>query len=200
MAELTSIGQWWLHSWWHRWYVRRHVPAFLRACPEPIRGAVLEVGAGRGLTSEQILETFPPVELTAIDMDQAAIEHFNQLQGKYGQRLHVKTADIFHLPFDRASFDIAIALYVMHHLDDVPKALQQMLRVLKPGGLLGLADEDIHHRLSLHHSDTDNHPRRSQIEKILRDEECEILVAQGDMPYTIWARKAYPVAATTISR
>lgn len=186
-----------LARWWRRWYVHRHVPRFLRSCPEPIRGAVLEVGAGQGLTSQQILETFPPVELTAIDIDEEAIQHFNQLQGKYGQRLHIQTADLFHLPFDRASFDIAIALYVMHHLDDVPKAIQQMLRVLKPGGLLGLADENIHHRFSLNPAADSAHLRRSRIEKILREENCEILLAQGELPYAIWARKAYPVTATT---
>lgn len=193
MSHVSGFEKWWLNSRLHRWHVRRQVPKFLKTCPEPVRGEVLEVGAGQGWTSRQILETFPQVELTATDIDGGAMGHFEQLQHKYGDRLRLKQADANHLPFDRNAFDMGIALYVMHHLDDLPAALRQMIRVTKPGGLIGVADEDMYSVVGLPRAASAKRFTRPEVEQILRDEGCEILVAEGTMPYILWARVAYPV-------
>jgi hypothetical protein len=69
-----------MNSWPHRWRLKATVPRFLRNCLEPFRGEVLEIGAGSGWTSRQILETFPQVELTATDIDPDATKAFEQLR------------------------------------------------------------------------------------------------------------------------
>ncbi len=195
MAELTKFEQWWLNAWPHRWHIRRHVPRFLKACPEPFRGQVLEVGAGAGWTSQRILETFPQVELTATDIDVHVNEQFRQLQTVYGQRLKFRQADVLQLPFDRNSFDVVLAVYVMHHLDDATLGLQQLLRVLRPGGLLGILDGHQKYSEGL----ASWLPRRSQainrtmLEEILRAEDCQLRVGEGERRYMIWAQKAYPI-------
>lgn len=195
MAELTKFEQWWLSAWPHRWHIRRQVPRFLKSCPEPFRGEVLEVGAGAGWTSQRILETFPQVELTATDINTQVLAHFEQLRTTYGQRLKFKQANILELPFDRASFDIVIAVYVMHHLEDVTRGVQQLLRVLRPGGLLGILDarQQYSEGVAAWLFRSANTIGRESLERTLASESCELLVAQGDHRYTLWARKAYPV-------
>lgn len=183
MGELTGWQRWWLNAWPHRWRVRQQVPKFLHTCPEPFRGQVLEVGAGSGWTSRRILETFPQVELTATDIDEQANDRFRQLQDKYGQRLKVLNADAHNLPFDRASFDIVVAINALRHVDDVPQAVRQFLRVLRPGGLLGITNEPGH---------TDVFSME-QLTQLIREENCEVAYSEGDTHYILWARKQYPV-------
>lgn len=176
MAQLSAFEQWWLDTWPHRWRINRYVPAFLRACPEPFRGQVLEVGAGSGWTSRAILEAFPQVELTATDIDPAATLKFERLQGQYGGRLKVQEADGLNLPFDRASFDVVVAFYMMHHIDDVARAVQQFMRVLRPGGWLGIADN----RMS----------KKDIVDRVAA--EASIKVTGGKGNFYVWAQKAHP--------
>jgi SAM-dependent methyltransferase len=42
--------------------------------------------------------------------------------------------DLFHLPFKDNSFDYVFSIYVLEHIPDTKKAINEMLRVLKPGG------------------------------------------------------------------
>jgi SAM-dependent methyltransferase len=182
---LTSFERWWLNAWPHRWQVWWHVPRFLRACPEPFRGEVLEVGAGSGWTSRQILETFPQVELTAVDRDPRVVPRFAKLQQHYGQRLHVVQADATQLPFDRAAFDIVLAINVMHHLPDPTPVCREVLRVARPGGLIGISDH--------YHLWRSSAPQRAELEQLLQAEQCEILFARGERQYDLWVRKAYPL-------
>lgn len=187
MSVRSSFFRWWVKAWPHRFHVRRQVPRFLRSAPEPFRGEVLELGAGHGYTSEKILETFPQVELTAIDIDSTATARFEQLEKKYGRRLKVRNANIFQLPFDRDSFDLVIVINVFPHLQQfsVRKAIQESLRVLRPGGLLGVSDRAL---MRLHHGIT-----RAVVEEIFAAENCEIIKAAGGTYYEIWARKPYPI-------
>ena len=175
---MKTLQQWWFNTPIHRWRVRLQVPHFLKNCPDPFRGEVLEIGAGKGWTSRRILETFPQVELTALDKDENAVERLKYLEKKYGQRLNAVHADALNLPFDRASFDIVVALNVFRHFEDIAPLCEQMLRVIRPGGLLGVSDHD---------------PRsRKVLEEFLQKEESTILWAQGNRFYELWARKPYP--------
>jgi SAM-dependent methyltransferase len=42
--------------------------------------------------------------------------------------------DLFHLPFKDNSFDYVFSIYVLEHIPDTKRAINEMLRVLKPGG------------------------------------------------------------------
>src|SRR5690348_11454490 len=130
MVEVSGWQRWWLKAAPHRLTVRWHVPVFLRTCPEPIRGQVLEVGAGQGYTSKRILETFPQVELTATDIDAVMLSRLESLTVRYGRRLRVQQADVLHLPFDRAAFDFALAINLLWRLSETEQetALRELIR------------------------------------------------------------------------
>lgn len=182
MTELARRQRWWLNAWPHRWYIRYHIPRFLKSAPDPFRGEVLEVGAGRGWTSQQILETFPQVELTATDIDPVSTAHFSALQRTFGQRLKVQAAAIEALPFDRHAFDIVIAVHVLRHVADLPRAVQQLLRVLRPGGLLGVSDIS-----------SSLNPILPELRQLLSAEGCTISHSRGRHRFILWAQKKYPV-------
>lgn len=186
MSQLSGLERWWLGTLPHRFKIRRFVPKFLRASPDPFRGEVLEVGSGAGWTSRCILETFPQVELTASDVDDRSKKEFKQLRGIYGQRLRFKQADLLKLPFDRSSFDIVIVINVLQHVDDLQEAVRQLLRVLRPGGLIGVG----HTGGRLFSSSSLS---RGKIKKVLESEGCEVVSVKGDAQYYIWVRKPYPL-------
>lgn len=171
------------------------MPKFLRACPEPFRGEVLEVGAGSGWTSRRILETFPQVELTAVDVRGEADEAFEKPRRLYGQRLKFKQADLMSLPFDRETFDMVLAIHTLHYVEDVPEAIRQLLRVTRPGGLIGLAGENMFYRRGIRGwlMKSASVPTKESLEKTLRLEECEVITSDGEVHYFIWARKPYPI-------
>ena len=193
MSKLAGFFRWWVNALPHRWQLRRQVPQFLRSSPEPFRGEVLELGAGRGWTSRQILETFPQVELTAVDIDSEATKHFSELESQYGRRLKVLQANIFQLPFDRESFDLVIAINVFAHLKpySMRKAVEEALRVLRPGGLLGVSDHVLFRPSSKEH--------RDGLYRILEEEGCDILKPPIATMYDVWARKPYPVSPEEVS-
>ena len=195
MAKLSKFEQWWLNAWPHRLHVRRFVPKVLRACPDPFRGEVLEVGAGSGWSSRMILDTFPQVELTASDLDPKTKNKFERLRSKYGQRLIFKQANLMNLPFDRESYDIVLAMHVLHFSFDLRAAVRQFVRVLRPGGLLGIGDFNpkYHRGLLKRMFAASSLPWRKMMEDMLVEEGCEILVSQGELHYFIWARKPYPI-------
>lgn len=190
---LSKFERWWLGWWPHRLHIRYHVPKFLRLCPEAFRGEVLEIGAGHGWTSRRILDTFPQVELTAIDSDVVSTQSFSSLEKKYGQRLNVRQANAEELPFDRNSFDIVIAVHTMHHVRDAAVVIQQMLRVLRPGGLLGIADDaKLQAAGPLQWLWRKQNPNGHENISALLAAEAEVLVDQGTKHYCLWARKPYP--------
>jgi len=44
--------------------------------------------------------------------------------------------DVQAIPYNDASFDVVIANHMLYHVPDLPKALAEIRRVLRPGGLL----------------------------------------------------------------
>ena len=199
MSTLSKFQQWWINALPHRIHIKRYIPKLLRRSPEPFRGEVLEVGAGRGWTSRQVLETFPQVELTASDINPNISRTFARLQQHYGSRLRFKQADLLNLPFDRSSFDIVIGAHVMHHIKAPDQAIRQMLRVLRPGGLLGLTNQNQYYivgPLKLLWRPT-TLISRPDLEAIIKREGAEIVISEGDAHFIIWARKPYPVKPDT---
>lgn len=186
MGKLSWLESWWMNAWPHRWHVFWHVPRFLQAAPDPFRGEVLEVGAGRGWTSRRILETFPQVDLTAVDVDPGVVETFQKLKNRYGNRLHVVEADAAKLPFDREKFDIVLAMNVIRHLGEAERerALTELLRVLKPGGLLGISEAG-------GAMDAQHQARWQAVQAWLAEEKCKVAYVREELGFDVWARKPY---------
>ncbi len=96
-------------------------------------GHLLEVGCGMGFDSLEFLKR--GVRVTATDLTPAAVattrRHF-EVEGFVAEE--VREANALDLPFADASFDAVWANGVLHATGDTDRAIQEVHRVLKPGG------------------------------------------------------------------
>jgi ubiquinone/menaquinone biosynthesis C-methylase UbiE len=94
---------------------------------------VLEIGVGMGADHLEWAKAGPRT-LTGVDLTERAVEHTRRRLSLYGFDANVRTADAERLPFADASFDIVYSWGVLHHTPDTPRAIDEVWRVLRPGG------------------------------------------------------------------
>jgi ubiquinone/menaquinone biosynthesis C-methylase UbiE len=112
---------------------------------------VLDVGCGRGLLLVGAAKQLTNGRAIGIDLWQQQDQANNspeatlknaEIEGVL-QRIEVKTADMRELPFPENHFDVVVSNWAVHNLEvktDRQKALDEMIRVVKPGGSVILAD------------------------------------------------------------
>ncbi len=114
---------------------------------------VLELGAGPGLVTDLLVERAPRVTAVEIDEDLAAA-----LRARLaGRPVEILTADATALPLPDGRFSAAACFTMLHHIPTPAlqdRALAEVARVLRPGGLLlGTDGEDTPARRALHDGD-----------------------------------------------
>lgn len=97
---------------------------------------VLDVGAGSG---DNALALAAEHDAQVVALDQSATMAAAMRARAVGR---VVVGDGHRLPFHRACFDGVLADRVLQHVAEPAQVLDQMLRVLRPGGRLALADPD----------------------------------------------------------
>jgi ubiquinone/menaquinone biosynthesis C-methylase UbiE len=114
---------------WHRWL-------FARVAPGP--GArILELGCGPAEFWKRNLGRIDGSwSLTLTDLSPGMIESAQQV---LGDRAEYAVADAQELPFADQSFDVALASHMLYHVDNRPKAFDEIRRVLVPGGVFHAA-------------------------------------------------------------
>ena len=96
-------------------------------------GELLELGAGSGGMAAAMKSTFPDLRVTATDIDPAMVEAARKrLHGRADIR--VEQADVTQLAYDEDSFDFVASYLMLHHVIDWRRALDEVTRVLRPGG------------------------------------------------------------------
>jgi ubiquinone/menaquinone biosynthesis C-methylase UbiE len=104
-------------------------------------GHSLEIGAGTGYFSLNLLQTGVVREATCTDISPGMLETLEANAENLGLDVTTATADAAELPFDDESFDLVLGHAVLHHLPDLDRAFAEFHRVLKPGGTLFFAGE-----------------------------------------------------------
>lgn len=136
----------------HWWFVgrRRILSSFVKPLVAELENPrILDVGCGTGANLEMLSE-FGSAEGVDVSADALAFCQSRGLQA-------VKLGEAERLPYDDSSFDLVTGLDVVEHLDDDLAGLQEMHRVLRPGGsalffvpafmfLWGVQDDISHHR------------------------------------------------------
>ena len=103
---------------------------------------VLDVGCGTGLLTVQIAQGHPSLQVTGIDASRPMIDVANRKRNS--SNCHFQQALGEDLPFPDAHFAMVTSALFFHHVDRELKrqTLQEIRRVLKPGGKLLIADMD----------------------------------------------------------
>ena len=107
---------------------------FLAWLTPPKNAKWLDVGCGTGAFSELILKTCAPASVIGVDPAPAQIE-LAKKQATAG-KADFRVADAMALPFGDNEFDVVVSALVLHFLPDRGKGLREMLRVVRPGGIV----------------------------------------------------------------
>lgn len=103
---------------------------------------ILDIGTGTGhLAFDIAVETGGANELVGVDISEDMLAVARERCADY-PAVKFETGSVYELPFPNESFDVANSVQVFEYLDDVPKALAEAYRVLKPGGRLLIRDTD----------------------------------------------------------
>lgn len=95
----------------------------------------LDVGCGGGLATEALASR--GLHITGIDISEASLESARRHAAEAGvDTVQYRTGSAYEIPFPDASFDGVVISDVLEHLHDVPRAVREMKRVLRPGGVL----------------------------------------------------------------
>jgi len=100
---------------------------------------VLDCGVGNGSLSIALDSLMKgPVDFHAIDTSAEMLVQAKSVMQHAGLAPHLQQADVLSLPYEDQSFDVVMAAHVLEHLPDPQIALAEMVRVLKPGGMVFL--------------------------------------------------------------
>jgi len=103
---------------------------------------MLDVGCGTGTLAVLAQQRHPGVEVHAVDGDEEVLSIARKKAARAGAAVRFERAMAWELPYPDGTFDRVVSSLVFHHLtaDDKRRAAQEILRVLRPGGALLLAD------------------------------------------------------------
>jgi ubiquinone/menaquinone biosynthesis C-methylase UbiE len=104
---------------------------------------VLDLGCGPGSITVGLAEAVAPGEMVGVDVQPSQVAQAQALSASRGvMNVRFEVADVYRLPFPDGSFDAVFAHAVLMHLREPVRALVEVRRVLRPGGIAGVRDSD----------------------------------------------------------
>jgi demethylmenaquinone methyltransferase/2-methoxy-6-polyprenyl-1,4-benzoquinol methylase len=101
------------------------------------RPRVLDCGVGTGALSIALARVLSiPFKLDGVDISPRMLERASRGLRATDLGVTLRLGDMRALPYDNDVFDLAMTAHVLEHLVDPRAALNEMVRVLKPGGLV----------------------------------------------------------------
>jgi ubiquinone/menaquinone biosynthesis C-methylase UbiE len=178
---------------------------------EPVR-CLLDIGAGAG----RMIELFAPLAERAVGVDLSpamlAVAR-GRLEETGLRNVQLRQGDIYALPIERNSVDLAVIHQVLHYLDDPARALREAARVLAPGGRLlvvdfapqheeALRDKHAHRRLGFSESEIAGLLAQAGLEATLHQELAPDAREGGKLTVSLWLARdpriiADPLPAST---
>jgi SAM-dependent methyltransferase len=99
--------------------------------------AVLDIGSGTGALSAAVLAAAPSSRIIGID---PSAPYVAQARSKHGsEQVTFEVGDAQQMRFADATFDRSLSLLVLNFIPDAPKALGEMKRVTRKGGIVAAA-------------------------------------------------------------
>jgi ubiquinone/menaquinone biosynthesis C-methylase UbiE len=137
---------------------------------------LLDCGCGVGSITLDLAEIVAPGETVGIDVDAGQLELARAAAAARGLRnVRFAVGSVYELPFAGASFDVALAHTVLAHLSEPLRALKEMRRILAPGGIVVVSDEDSSTWVVA--------PEDSAMFRVMAELEPRIIAANGGSPF-----------------
>ena len=146
MPDKVGPQETYLHGyeeWTRRWMETRTAERELGfLTPHLSAGkSVIDCGCGPGSITVGLAEAVAPGEVLGIDIEPRQLEIAIATAARRGiSNVRFEQASIYELPAPDASFDVAVAHFVIEHTSDPSRALREMRRVLRPGGVAAIKD------------------------------------------------------------
>jgi ubiquinone/menaquinone biosynthesis C-methylase UbiE len=99
---------------------------------------VLDVAAGNGNATLAAARRF--AQVTSTDYVGALLERGRERAAAERLPVEFREADAENLPFVKASFDVVLSTFGVMFTPDQPQAAREMMRVVRPGGRIGMAN------------------------------------------------------------
>ena len=106
------------------------------------QGRIIDVGCGSGATALVLAERFLSSEILGIDLSDPLLQLARETAAKtaFGDRIKFEKADVQEIPYEDDSFDVVINTNMVHLVEHPVRMLDEIERILAPGGHLFIAD------------------------------------------------------------
>ncbi len=122
---------------------------------------VLDIGCGKGRFARILKEQHGTACVAALDLAESMLRYVPQ-------GIDPVCGSMTALPFPDASFDAAYATESLEHAVDIPAAVAEMTRILKPGGRLVIIDKNAEQWGRLETPEWERWFRREELQKLLQ--------------------------------
>lgn len=195
-VEESRVGFWFLGTLtWEKRVVEVALADLAKLLPDPALRChtVLDAGCGQGKALKSLQQRFQAPRVIGVDVDAHALEAAGREAARHGLKPELIEADCARIPLPDASVDLVFCHQTLHHLVRQEGTLAEFHRLLKPGGVLLLAESTkayIHSwviRLLFRHP---MHVQRTAPEylELVRRAGFEFGPANVSYPYLWWSR------------
>lgn len=101
--------------------------------------SLIDIGCGPGGFLRAVQKRFPEIQLNALDLSE---EMAGETQERLGRSAVVTVGDTEHMPLESGQYNVVTCNMSIHHYPYPQGALNEMYRILAPGGTLLLNDMD----------------------------------------------------------
>jgi ubiquinone/menaquinone biosynthesis C-methylase UbiE len=162
--------------------------AFVLTQALPLDGSVLEIGTGKGRFLVELAKQARAVTTVDISPEEQQFARLNARYAGLEDGIQFVLQDAARLPWPDRTFDAAVTMNAMHHIPRFRPVLDEMLRVVKPGGKIVLADfspRGFQILSRAHRSEGNTHERYRydfrDLQKLLRDRGWTTRLRKGNL-------------------
>lgn len=97
---------------------------------------IADIACGTGMMSKEALTKYPSLEIEGLDFSEEMLRQGHKRLTALGMidRVNLTHGDAMDLPYEDNRFDAAMSAFLLRNVPSIPKALDEMKRVVKPGG------------------------------------------------------------------
>jgi ubiquinone/menaquinone biosynthesis C-methylase UbiE len=138
----------------------QHVRVLLKFFGNLTDKRVLDVGSGKGRFARVLQEQNPGAEIWGLDISEEMLRFVPA-------GIHTVAGSMTELPFATSTFDFVYATESLEHAVEIERAVEEMCRVLKPGGKLAIVDKNAEHWGKLKTPEWERWFQRDELERLL---------------------------------